>query len=80
VANLNPLKHCFRCGRSKPRRTFRSIAGSSDRRQMCAECFDRLAAETAAKAGKSPDAADIERAVYDGMQDLRTESPRRRPR
>ena len=75
MGNLNPLKYCFRCQRSKPRGTFRTFPGDTSRRKLCAECYDIMAA-TEQKTRKAEDSEDIQRAVYDGMQDLRTKSRR----
>ncbi|MGH8674379.1 MAG: hypothetical protein ACREVG_08730, partial [Burkholderiales bacterium] len=71
MVNLNPLKYCFRCQRSKPRGTFRTFPGDTSKRKLCAECYDMMAA-TEQKMRKAQDSEDIQRAVHDGMQDLRT--------
>jgi hypothetical protein len=70
MANLNPLKYCFRCRRSKPRATFRTLPGDPSRRQLCAECHQQLMA-TRSRATRDRDSEDVEKAVYDGMRDLR---------
>ena len=75
MGNLNPLKYCFRCRRSKPRGTFRTLPGDTSRRQLCAECYEKGMAATEQTMSKARESADIERAVYDGMQDLRTKRP-----
>ncbi len=75
MANLNPLKYCFLCQRSKPRATFRTSPGDTSKRKLCAECYAVMAA-TAQKMREAQDSEDVERAVYDGMQDLRTKKGR----
>ena len=62
-----PLKLCHRCQLSKPRETFLAIPGDAGKGKVCAECSDLMQ-----KMRKSEESEDIERAVYDGMQDLRT--------
>ena len=75
MGNLNPLKYCFGCQRSKPRKTFRTFPGDTSRRQLCVECYEKITA-TEQKVSKAREAEDIERAVYDGMRDLRTKKPK----
>ena len=69
------LKYCLSCQRSKPRATFRTPPGETKNQQLCAECYD-IMATTAQKVRKAEDSEDVERAVYDGMQDLRTKKDR----
>jgi hypothetical protein len=73
MGNLNPLKYCFRCRRSKPRATFRTPPGAKGERPLCAECYQKLMPAARREASKSREPGDIERAVYDGMRDLRTD-------
>lgn len=40
MGNLNPLKFCFQCHRSKARTTFRTLPGDPCKRQLCAECYE----------------------------------------
>ena len=79
MGNLNPLKYCFRCQRSKPRKTFRTFPGDMSKRQLCVECYEKAAAATEQKMSDDRESEDIQRAVYDGMQDLRTKKPKQRP-
>jgi hypothetical protein len=44
VTNLNPLKYCFHGQHSQPRLTFRTLPGKS-RRQVCAECYEKIRAD-----------------------------------
>ena len=44
VANLNPLKFCFQCRRSVRRATFRTLPGLKRKREVCAECFEKIMA------------------------------------
>lgn len=74
MGNLNPLKYCFRCQRSMPRAAFRTSPGDAEKRKLCAECYESMVA-TGQKMRKAEDSEGIERAVYDGMQDLRTPKP-----
>jgi len=69
MANLNPLKYCFQCRRSKPRMSFRPMPGPGSIRRLCAECYAVIGA--APVPATSGDSDAIERAVYDGMRDLR---------
>jgi hypothetical protein len=69
MANLNPLKYCFQCRRSKPRASFRSVPGLGSIRRLCAECYAAIAPAPAPATPADSDA--VERAVYDGMRDLR---------
>ena len=69
------LKYCLSCQRSKPRATFRTSAGDTSKRKLCAECYD-IVATTEQKLRTAEDSEDVERAVYDGMQDLRTKKDR----
>jgi hypothetical protein len=42
MANLNPLKYCFRCKCSKPRATFRSVPGDASKGRLCADCYGKI--------------------------------------
>ena len=42
MVNLNPLRYCFHGQHSKPRATFRMVPGAKNRREVCAECYDRI--------------------------------------
>jgi hypothetical protein len=44
VANLDPLKFCFHGQHSKPRRDFRTLPGTKNTRQVCAECYEKIMA------------------------------------
>ena len=71
MASPDSLIYCDRCKRSMPRGTFKTPPGGTGRRKLCAECYDSVQ-----KTRKAEDSQDIERAVYDGMQDLRTKKDR----
>ena len=71
MANPNSLKTCYRCKGSKPRATFRTPPGDAGDGKVCADCYDIVQ-----KMRKAEDSEDVERAVYDGMQDLRTKKGR----
>jgi hypothetical protein len=71
MGNLNPLKYCFGCRLAKPRATFRTQPGDASRRQLCAPCHEQIMAAEQKKS-KARDSEDVERAVYDGMRDLRS--------
>ena len=45
MTNLNPLKYCFHGQHSKPRATFRDLPASKVKRQVCADCYERIMAE-----------------------------------
>jgi hypothetical protein len=45
MANLNPLKYCFHGQHSKPRATFRTLPGVKNKRQVCAECYEKIMAD-----------------------------------
>lgn len=45
MANLNPLKYCFQCRRSMRRGTFRTFPGLKLKREVCAECYERITTE-----------------------------------
>ena len=42
MANLNPLRYCFHGQHSRPRATFRVVPGAKNRREVCAECFEKI--------------------------------------
>jgi hypothetical protein len=42
MANLNPLKYCFHGQHSRPRATFRTLPGVKNKREVCAECFEKI--------------------------------------
>ena len=46
------------------------------KRQLCVECYEKAAAATEQKMSDDRESVDIQRAVYDGMQDLRTKKPK----
>ena len=52
MANLNPLKYCFRCQTSKPRKSFRSSPGDTSKRQLCADCYEAMTARQQKKLKK----------------------------
>ena len=45
MANLNPLKYCFQCRRSMRRATFRTLPGIKRRREVCADCYEKIIAD-----------------------------------
>jgi hypothetical protein len=45
MANLNPLKYCFHGQHAKPRASFRTLPGTRTKRQVCAECYERIMAD-----------------------------------
>ena len=45
MANLSPLKYCFHGQHSKPRATFRPLPGVKVRREVCAECYEKIMAD-----------------------------------
>jgi len=45
MANLNPLKYCFHGQHSRPRATFRTLPGVKNKREVCAECFEKIMAD-----------------------------------
>lgn len=55
MPNLSPLKFCMHGQHSKPRAQFRVLPGGERRREVCAECFEKIMAarkERAAAARK----------------------------
>jgi len=44
MVNLDPLKYCFHGQHSKPRSTFRTLPGLKTRREVCAECYEKIMA------------------------------------
>jgi hypothetical protein len=44
MSNLSPLKYCFHGQHSRPRATFRTLPGKT-KRQVCAECYERIMAD-----------------------------------
>src|SRR5512134_2029238 len=42
MVNLNPLKYCFHGQHSRPRATFRTLPGVKNKREVCAECFEKI--------------------------------------
>jgi hypothetical protein len=44
MTNLSPLKYCFHGQHSRPRATFRTLPGKT-KRQVCAECYERIMAD-----------------------------------
>ena len=60
MANLNPLKYCFHGQHSKPRNMFRTLPGVKTKREVCAECFEKIMAgrnQSKTKARKKEPAA-----------------------
>jgi hypothetical protein len=45
MANLSPLKYCFHGQHSRPRATFRTLPGVKNKREVCAECFEKIMAD-----------------------------------
>ena len=43
--NLNPLKYCFHGQHSRPRATFRTLPGVRNKREVCAECYEKIMAD-----------------------------------
>ena len=52
MTNLNPMKYCFHGQHSRPRKTFRTLPGVKNRREVCAECYDRIMADRKQKSKK----------------------------
>lgn len=55
MPNLSPLKFCMHGQHSKPRAQFRVLPGGERRREVCAECYEKIMAarkERAAAARK----------------------------
>jgi protein-arginine kinase activator protein McsA len=42
MVNLNPLKYCFHCKHSEARAKFRMLPGGKVRREVCAECYEKI--------------------------------------
>ncbi|TAN47921.1 MAG: hypothetical protein EPN19_16815 [Betaproteobacteria bacterium] len=42
MTNLNPLKYCYHGQHSKPRSSFRTLPGGNRKREVCAECYDKI--------------------------------------
>lgn len=53
VANLDPLKYCFQCRRSMRRATFRTLPGMARTREVCAECYERIMANSKEKKSRT---------------------------
>jgi hypothetical protein len=49
MANLNPLKYCFHGQHSRPRATFRTLPGIKHKREVCAQCYEKIMAERTKK-------------------------------
>lgn len=45
MPNLNPLKYCYHGQHSRPRATFRALPGGPRKREVCAECYEKIMAE-----------------------------------
>ena len=54
MANLNPQKYCFHGQHSKLRSAFRILPGVNQTRMVCAECYDKIMAETKPKKESVP--------------------------
>src|SRR4026209_1284047 len=57
MANLNPLKYCFHGQHSRPRATFSTLPGVKNKREVCAEGFEKIMADRKQKKQlrRSPD-------------------------
>jgi len=40
-----PLKYCYHGQHAKPRDKFRTLPGGERRREVCAECYEKIMAE-----------------------------------
>jgi hypothetical protein len=49
MANLNPLKYCFHGQHSRPRASFRTLPGIRHKREVCAQCYEKIMAERTKK-------------------------------
>jgi hypothetical protein len=49
MANLNPLKYCFHGQHSRPRATFRTLPGIKHKREVCAQCYEKIMTERTKK-------------------------------
>lgn len=45
MANLNPLKYCYHGQHSRPRALFRTLPGGGRKREVCAECYEKIMEE-----------------------------------
>jgi hypothetical protein len=45
MTNLNPLKYCYHGQHSKPRSSFRTLPGGNRKREVCAECYEKIMAD-----------------------------------
>jgi hypothetical protein len=45
MANLDPLKYCYHGQHSRPRASFRTLPGGERKREVCAECYDKIMAD-----------------------------------
>ena len=52
MANLNPLKYCFHGQHSRPRATFRTLPGIKHKREVCAQCYEKIMTERTKKKKK----------------------------
>ena len=52
MTNQNPLKYCFHGQHSRPRDSFRTLPGKT-KRQVCAECYERIMADRRQKKAAS---------------------------
>lgn len=52
MANLSPLKFCMHGQHSRPRAQFRVLPGGERRREVCAECYEKIMAARRQKAAK----------------------------
>jgi hypothetical protein len=50
MTNLDPLKFCYHGQHSKPRAGFRVLPGGTRRREVCAECYEKIMADRKKKA------------------------------
>ena len=44
MPNLNPLKYCYHGQHAQPRAKFRALPGGQRKREVCAECYDKIMA------------------------------------
>lgn len=53
MANLDPLKFCYHGQHSKPRAGFRVLPGGTRRREVCAECYEKIMADRKKKTAQT---------------------------
>lgn len=49
VPNLNPLRFCYHGQHVRPRSMFRALPGGDRKREVCAECYERIMTERKVK-------------------------------